>query len=74
MEKSNCRSQPLCERNDLDILKIRAQSVKTLAASYNVSRRTIRRWLLKVPELGVRDGYYYTPCQVKKIYAHLGEP
>jgi transcriptional regulator GlxA family with amidase domain len=54
---------------------IRAMTIKELAALYQVSIRTFRRWLRPFhQEIGQREGWFYKPCQVKTIVQLLGEP
>ena len=46
-----------------------------LAKQYNVCVRTLRRWLMKHDHvLEKRTGRYWTPKQVKQIYATIGPP
>lgn len=46
-----------------------------LAKAYGMSRRTIYNWLQRHKLLiGERDGLFFTPAQVKKIYECLGPP
>lgn len=52
-----------------------AQTLKSLAALYNVSEETMRKWLKKIDMLRKQgDPYTYTPLQVKIIFEKLGEP
>jgi DNA-binding transcriptional MerR regulator len=54
---------------------IRAMTIKELAALYQVSIRTFRRWLRPfLQEIGQREGWFYKPSQVKTIVQLLGEP
>lgn len=48
---------------------------KELAALYQVSWMTLRRWLRPFePELGKKIGHYYNVKQVTIIFARLGLP
>ncbi|MGE5518863.1 MAG: helix-turn-helix domain-containing protein [Candidatus Dadabacteria bacterium] len=59
----------------MEELVIRAMTIKELAALYQVSIRTFRRWLRPYrEEIGQRDGWFYKPSQVKTIIQMLGEP
>jgi predicted site-specific integrase-resolvase len=53
-----------------------AMTKKQLAQQYNVSVRTLRKWLNPfIEEIGTpQKTYIYTPEQVKKIYEKVGEP
>ena len=53
---------------------IQAYSNKELRSYYDVSWETFSKWLGKIPDLGEYEGKKFTPAQVKKIVAHLGEP
>lgn len=58
-------------------IKPEAKTLKQLAASYNIGVNTMRTWLHRV---GVtkpgekRQGYIFTPAEVKTIYEKIGEP
>jgi hypothetical protein len=54
---------------------IRPYTHRELAALYNVSTKTLRRWLVPFAnEIGPRIGYYHTPAQVAIIFRVLGYP
>lgn len=56
-------------------IKIKAENLSSLAYKYGVSRRTMKRWLLKANLYKPKEkGYLYTPKEVKAIYEHLGNP
>lgn len=57
------------------ILIIKPITMSGLAKAYGMSRRTIYNWLQRHKLLiGERDGLFFTPAQVKKIYECLGPP
>lgn len=50
-------------------------SIKELAAIYDMSTKTIRKWMKPhLEEIGKREGRYYTIRQVKIIFVCLGLP
>lgn len=50
-------------------------TVKELAAMYNVSTKTIRKWLLPhQASIGPKTGWYFTTLQVRIIFERLGAP
>jgi hypothetical protein len=54
---------------------LRPLSIQDLADLYGKSAKVIRRWLSPIQDdLGPRNGHYYTPRQVQRIYDHLGPP
>lgn len=54
---------------------LRPHSQKELSALYNISRRTLKKWLVPFEkEIGERMGNYYTIPQVRKIFTLLGFP
>jgi len=59
----------------MDHIPIKPYSLKELAALYNVSKNTFKKWLEPVNrQIGKRVGYYYNIHQVKIIFKHLGIP
>ena len=53
----------------------RPRNLKELAARYNCTPKTFRRWLNKAKlDLGVKLGYYFSPRQVKIILNHMSTP
>lgn len=56
-------------------VKYRTSTRSVLAAQYNVSLPTFRKWLVKIPDLELSDNQRtLTPKQIEKIMIHLGEP
>jgi uncharacterized protein YjcR len=54
---------------------IKAYSVKEIAGLYNISPKTLRRWLTPfAKEIGERKGHSYTPKQIRIIFEELGIP
>jgi hypothetical protein len=53
---------------------VKAYRHKELRMLYDVSGKTFRIWLQRVPDLGEYKGKAYTPEQVEKIVKHLGKP
>jgi hypothetical protein len=46
-----------------------------LANQYNVSRKTMSKWLEKLGSIGKPfNGYFFTPRQVNEIYQKLDSP
>jgi hypothetical protein len=54
--------------------KFPSYSIKELCTVYKVSNKTMNKWLLTVPDLGVYVGKRFTPMQVKKIFNQLEKP
>lgn len=60
-------SQPTTCRNQ-------AMTLAQLAAYYNVSRTTMRKWLKPFRnEIGPVEGNFYTPKQVQVIFDKIGD-
>jgi hypothetical protein len=56
-------------------IDLRPHNLKELSALYNISYKTLKKWLKPFDkELGERIGYYYTIPQVRKIFSLLGFP
>jgi hypothetical protein len=56
-------------------IQLKAYSMKEVAGLYEISERTLKRWLFPFKnEIGQRIGYFYTPKQVKIIFEKLGIP
>lgn len=56
-------------------IEIRPYNLKELSHLYQVSDKTLKRWLDRFrDELGERYGNYYTIPQVKIIFKRLGLP
>ena len=54
---------------------IKPYSMKELAVLYEVSPRTLRRWMTRIkPDIGERIGHYYMITQVTIIFDKLGVP
>jgi uncharacterized protein YjcR len=54
---------------------IKAMTIKELAAVYQVSTSTFKRWIVPFDEkIGKKVGWFYKPVQVKKIFQLLGKP
>lgn len=54
---------------------VKPYSMKELAILYEVSPRTLRRWMIKIkPAIGERIGHYYMITQVSIIFDKLGVP
>ena len=55
--------------------KLTGINKKELAGKYNVSTRTLEKWLKPIEKkVGEYRGKVFTPVQIKVIYEHLGEP
>lgn len=55
--------------------EVRPQNLKQLAATYEVTPRTLKGWLEPfLKEIGEMTGRTFTPKQVRIIYDKLGEP
>lgn len=52
----------------------KALSKKELKEAYNISYKTLRKWLLLVPDLGSYTGGKFSPKQIERIYNHHGSP
>ncbi len=56
-------------------IRVKAYSTKEIASLYNVSGRTLTRWLVPFAgEIGQRRGHYFTPKQTKIIFEKIGLP
>lgn len=54
---------------------IRPFSKKELTAMYNISKKTMTRWLQPhLQKIGKREGHYYTVKQILLIFELLGPP
>lgn len=55
--------------------EVKAYSFKELSIMYGVNGKILRQWLLPLlEEIGKRNGWYYTPKQVRMIFERLGVP
>lgn len=53
----------------------KAMTLTELAQKYEVSNKTLYKWLKRKGLIkGKREGYLFTPQEVKKIYEAIGEP
>lgn len=60
-------------RNPSSGIRIKAYSTKEIAELYNVSGRTLTRWLVPFSEeIGQRRGHYFTPKQTRIIFEKIG--
>lgn len=56
-------------------LKLKPYTKKELASIYQISVRCLTSWIQRIkPEVGPKQGKYYTIRQVKIILDHLGLP
>jgi hypothetical protein len=56
-------------------IKLKAYTVLELARIYEVSDRTMKKWIKPFEEeVGPKIGYFYNIVQVKKIFEKLGVP
>ena len=63
------------EKGDIKGLIIKPYSVKELKQLYQVSHKTLAKWLLPFnKEIGERNGRFYTVPQVEIIFSKLGLP
>jgi len=65
------------QKNEQVIQKtpVKTYSVKEVAGLYNISSKTLKKWLTPFEkEIGERRGYFYYPKQVKIIFEKLGLP
>ncbi|WP_133994039.1 hypothetical protein [Dinghuibacter silviterrae] len=54
---------------------VKSYNLKGLAELYEVSPKTMTRWLIPHKKsIGKRTGYLYTPRQVRVIFEKLGDP
>ncbi len=57
------------------VAKVRAYSIGELAALYEISPKTMNRWLTPhLERIGKRQGRFYTVKQVEIIFEYLGLP
>lgn len=56
-------------------INIQPYTHKQLATMYEVSWKTLKRWLRPFePEIGKKNGHFYTSRQVELIFNKLGLP
>ena len=56
-------------------ITLKPYTVLELARMYEVSDRTLKKWLKPFEEeVGKKNGYFYTIAQVKIIFEKLGMP
>ena len=56
-------------------IKLKPYTVLELARMYEVSDRTMKKWLKPFEnQIGTKIGYFYTIAQVKIIFEKLGTP
>lgn len=55
-------------------LLIKPYRIKDLAEIYDVSSKTIRKWIAKVPGVEKKDSQYFTVHDVAKIVNAIGLP
>jgi hypothetical protein len=53
-------------------LEVKPYTKKELAAIYCISVRSLSNWVNKFPEVGPKNGKYYTVIQVRTIIEKLG--
>lgn len=67
--------QPLEFTNNENDKKQKPLTLTQLAQMYNVSLPTMYKWLKRAGVLkNKRNGYLFTPKEVKEIFDKLGEP
>jgi hypothetical protein len=55
-------------------LLVKPYRLKDLASIFDINVQTLKRWLSKYPELGQREGKYYTVTQVQFCIEKFGLP
>jgi hypothetical protein len=56
-------------------IKLRPYTVLDLAKMYEVSDKTMKKWIKPFEnEVGEKNGYFYSIAQVKMIFEKLGAP
>lgn len=56
-------------------IKIRPYTVLDLAKMYEVSDKTMKKWIKPFEdEVGTKNGYFYSIAQVQMIFQKLGAP
>jgi hypothetical protein len=55
-------------------LEVKPYTKKELAAIYCIRVRSLSNWVNKFPEVGPKNGKYYTVIQVRTIIEKLGLP
>lgn len=56
-------------------IKLRPYTVLDLAKMYEVSDKTMKKWIKPFEnEVGQKNGYFYTIAQVQTIFQKLGAP
>ena len=58
-----------------DSINLRPYKIKDLAALYNTTTKTFRKWLIPFKkDIGERQGHFYSILQVKIIFKKLSFP
>ena len=71
----NTGNSPQAVKNEIQGLIIKPYSSKELRQLYQVSQRTLLKWLQPFKgEIGKRNGHFYTVPQVEIIFSKLGVP
>jgi transposase len=56
-------------------IQLKAYSLREMAELYEVSERTFKNWLNPFQkDIGMKNGRYFTPKQIKVIFDKLGLP
>jgi hypothetical protein len=55
-------------------VRIQAYTLLQLAVLYGIPRKTCKKWIAMVPDIGPRVGHFYSPIQVRKIFDYHGMP
>ncbi len=61
--------------NEVLKIQLKAHSFQEVAGMYGICGKTLKKWLLPFEkEIGRRNGYFYSPKQMKIILDKLGIP
>ncbi|WP_207515022.1 hypothetical protein [Longitalea luteola] len=59
----------------INVVDVKPYTPSDLAEIYGTSWKIMNKWLKRLePHIGERDGRYFTPLQVSKIFEKLGAP
>lgn len=61
-------------KTETKTIALKPYTVTDLAKIYGVCNRTFKKWVRKIPEVGLPDGRYYSIPQVKLIFVNMKIP
>lgn len=61
-------------KTETKTIALKPYTVTELAKVYGVCNRTFKKWVKKIPEVGLPNGRYYSIPQVKLIFENMKIP